>query len=106
MLLISGLDVQAWNIIYFKVYLYQEVWVSQIAIYLDRKLEEKMTRAARREGKSRSAWVQEAILMKIGSGLPDSWFDLWGSWEDKKSTKKILADIDAGYAERERSPLK
>ena len=81
--------------------------MSQIAIYLDDVLEKKMARAAKREGKSRSAWVKEAIEQKIeGEKFSDDWFQLWGSWEDSRSTREILADIESGYSDQEREPLK
>jgi predicted transcriptional regulator len=80
--------------------------MGQIAIYLENELQKKMDQRAKREGKSRSAWVKEAIEEKIQSGLPDSWFQVWGSWEDDRSSEAILEDIDSGYKESERPNLK
>lgn len=80
--------------------------MSQIALYIDDVLEEKINAAAQREGKSRSAWVKEAILQKMGSGLSDSWFQLWGTWLDERSPQAIVAAIDAGYGKKKRMRLK
>lgn len=81
--------------------------MSQIAIYIEPQLEKKLNRAAKLEGKSRSAWVKEAILEKINAHLPEGWFKVWGTWEDGRSTKEILEDIkSSGYPELERETLK
>lgn len=80
--------------------------MSQIAIYIEPELEKKLDRAARLEGKSRSAWVKEAILEKINARLPEAWFKVWGTWEDDRTVDEILDDIDAGYHETERTSLK
>lgn len=80
--------------------------MSQIAIYIEPQLEKKLNRVARLEGKSRSAWVKEAILEKINARLPEGWFKLWGAWEDNRSPEKILEDIKSGYAGSERETLK
>lgn len=80
--------------------------MSQIAIYIEPEIEKKLQRAAKLEGKSRSAWVKEAILEKISARLPEGWFKVWGTWEDTRSAKEILEDIRGGYAEPERESLK
>lgn len=78
----------------------------QLAIYIDDKTQKKIDQAAKREGKSRSLWVKEAIVQKIEGGIPESWFNLWGSWEDTRSTDEIIQDIKRGYQESERALLK
>lgn len=80
--------------------------MSQIAIYIEPPLEKKLSRAAKLEGKSRSAWVKEAILEKINAKLPEGWFKVWGSWEDNRSPEKILKDVKSGYVEQRRETLK
>lgn len=65
-----------------------------------------MDRTAKMEGKTRSAWVKEAILEKMQAKLPQAWYQTWGTWEDNRSSEEILADIDQGYAEKERETLK
>lgn len=81
--------------------------MGQIAIYLDDDLEKMVDRAAKLGQRSRSAWVKEAILEKIhGAKLTEAWFQLWGTWEDERSTEEILKDIDQGALERERLPIK
>lgn len=80
--------------------------MAQIAIYIEPELEKKIECASKTAGKSRSAWVKEAIEEKIGRGLSESWFSLWGSWEDTRSPEEILKDIKAGYAEPRRDRLR
>lgn len=80
--------------------------MSQIAIYLDKETEKKLDRLAKKEGKSRSSWVKEAILEKMQTSLPETWFALWGSWEDNRSSEEILKDIDEGYLAEQREELK
>ncbi|MBI2336794.1 MAG: CopG family transcriptional regulator [Deltaproteobacteria bacterium] len=80
--------------------------MGQIAIYLEDELQKKVDKLSKHEGKSRSAWVKEAIEQKMSAGLPTSWFEIWGTWQDDRSPKKILQEIDAGYLEVERTPLK
>ncbi|MBF0493430.1 MAG: hypothetical protein HQM15_11710 [Deltaproteobacteria bacterium] len=80
--------------------------MSQIAIYLEENIQKQLDRAVKLEGKSRSAWVKEAIVEKINSGLPDSWFKLWGTWEDNRSPEEILKDIRSNNIGSKRRPLK
>ncbi len=81
--------------------------MSQIAIYLDTEIQKKMDQKAREEGKSRSEWVKEAIREKLLSERPSGeWFKVWGSWEDSRTPEEILQDIDGGFLEREREPIK
>ena len=81
--------------------------MSQIAIYVDDDLQTRMDRLARKEGKSRSQWVKEAILEKLSTNrFPEEWFRLWGTWEDTRSTEDILKEIDEGLLEADREPLR
>ncbi|GEM_PF-3469656 len=81
--------------------------MAQIAIYLNDELEQKVSRAAQNEKISRSAWVKEAILKHIEEpGLPESWFKVWGSWEDDKSPEEIFQEIRKGSFETHRVSIK
>ena len=80
----------------------------QIAIYLDKETAEILDTAAEREGKSKSAFVRDAIKvraqMETASGyLPQWWFDNLGGWEDDRSPEEIMRDIRSGPAQRERA---
>ncbi|MBI4209436.1 MAG: hypothetical protein HY538_07000 [Deltaproteobacteria bacterium] len=80
--------------------------MGQIAIYLSSSLQELLDQAAQEDGVSRSAWVQEAVEEKLAhKSFGEDWFQLWGSWEDKRSVSEILKDLDQGYLEKERTPI-
>jgi hypothetical protein len=80
--------------------------MSQIAIYLNDEVQKLLDRTAKKEGKSRSAWIKEAILDKVHKDLPKSWFQVWGSWDDARSTEEIMKDIRTDTEPQERKPLK
>jgi predicted transcriptional regulator len=81
--------------------------MGQVAIYLSSSLQELLDQAAHEEGVSRSAWVQEAVEEKLTrKSFDEDWFALWGSWEDKRSVSEILKDLDQGYQEKERTPIR
>ena len=67
--------------------------MSQLAIYLDEETARMLDRAAKKEGVSRSAWAREAIRAALRNRLPESFFEVLGSWEDGRSAEEILEDI-------------
>jgi hypothetical protein len=70
---------------------------------------ERVDAAAKRAGKSRSAWVRDAVARQLQepeeTGLPAWWWKNLGTWEDDRSVEEIVADIDAGLMENERAEL-
>lgn len=80
--------------------------MAQLALYIEDALEHKLATAARKAGKSKSAWVKEAIQEKVAQRLPEHWFALWGSWEDQQSPEQLLKAIRRGARERTRARLK
>jgi predicted DNA-binding protein len=80
--------------------------VPQLAIYLDDETAKLLAEASEREGISRSAWVRQAVEARLKSRLPDSFFEVLGSWEDDREPEEILRDIRAGVAQREREALR
>jgi hypothetical protein len=79
--------------------------VSQLALYLDEETAARVDQAARRQGMSRSAWVRQVILKQLDERLPDSFFDVLGSWEDDREPDEIIADLRAGEQQAERPEL-
>ncbi len=77
--------------------------MAQVVLYLDSAMAEELDCAARREGKSRSAWVRQAVARQlkepVASKFPDWWWNNLGTWEDDRSVEEIVADIDAGLTE-------
>ncbi|MBI4239039.1 MAG: CopG family transcriptional regulator [Deltaproteobacteria bacterium] len=80
--------------------------MAQITLYLDEALERGMGRVARQSGKSKSAWVKEAIQEKVGRELPEQWFALWGSWEDHREPRALLRAIRHGARHQARRRIK
>jgi predicted transcriptional regulator len=78
----------------------------QLAIYLDDDTAKRLTEASEREGVSRSAWVRQAVEARLQSRLPDSFFDVLGTWEDDRDPEEILRDIRAEGPERVREALR
>lgn len=54
----------------------------QVTLYLDPQTDQKMRRAARAAGVSRSRWVTDAIMRKLGEDWPESFMKLAGAWKD------------------------
>jgi hypothetical protein len=77
--------------------------MAQVVLYLDNAMAEQIDFAAKREGKSRSAWVRQAVARQLReparSKFPDWWWKNLGTWEDDRCSEEILADIDAGLSE-------
>ena len=56
--------------------------MAQVTIYLDQNTEERMQRAAREAGLSRSRWVANVIREKTSAEWPESFRKLIGTWGD------------------------
>ena len=67
--------------------------MTQLAIYLDEKTAALLDEAARKDGLSRSAWVKRAIQSSLTHQLPESFFDVLGTWEDARSSEEIIREI-------------
>jgi predicted transcriptional regulator len=76
----------------------------QVAVYFDDETARLLEAGANREGKSRSAFVRDAVREKLKSEpFPEWWFENLGTWEDDRSPEEILADIRSGPEQRERA---
>ena len=80
--------------------------MAQIAVYIEDDLLQAVDRRAKLEGKNRSIWVKEAIQQKLKGPLPETWFQLWGTWEDNRSIEEITTDIDADMVEPDREIIR
>ncbi len=67
--------------------------MSQLAIYIDEKLAEKLEKAVKVSGKSKSKWVAGAIERSLQEQWPDGFFDLAGSWDDDVGPDEIMNKI-------------
>ena len=67
--------------------------MAQLAIYLDDETANRLEAAARKAGKSRSAWVRELVNERLESRFPEEWFATFGSWEGDGTPEEILEEI-------------
>ena len=73
--------------------------MAQMAIYIDDQLAERLEKAAKRSGKSKSKWVAEAIRRSLQDKWPEDFFELAGKWEDDVGPEEIMGRIRKGIEE-------
>ena len=76
--------------------------MSQLAIYIDDQLAERLDKAAKVSGKSKSRWVADAIKRSLQDQWPKGFFDLAGSWEDDLMPDEIMSRIRTGLDKPDR----
>jgi len=64
--------------------------MAQMAIYLEDKLVERLDKAVKACGKSKSRWVADAIEYVLQDQWPERFFDLAGKWEDDVGPAEIM----------------
>ena len=74
--------------------------MSQVTIYLEEDIEQKMVLAAQSANLSKSKWIAQLIQDKVANEWPQSIVDIAGSWEDFPTIDNIRANIGKD-AERE-----
>ena len=74
--------------------------MSQVTIYLEEDIEQKMVLAAQSANLSKSKWIAQLIQDKVANEWPQSIVDIAGSWEDFATIDIIRANI-AKDVERE-----
>ena len=83
--------------------------MAQLAIYIDDQLAERLDRAVRESGKSKSKWVAEAIQHSLQDQWPDGFFGDAGSRVGEKGSdygEKDLKLLQEGVVEMEEAILK
>jgi len=70
--------------------------MSQLAIYINDQLAQKLDKAVKASGKSKSKWVAGAIKRSLQDQWPDGFFDLAGSWEDDLRPDEVMSRIRTG----------
>lgn len=70
--------------------------MAQLAIYLDDQLAERLNKAVKASGLSKSKWVAEAVRSSLKDQWPEGFFDLAGSWEDDADPDEIMNRIRTG----------
>jgi len=76
--------------------------MSQLAIYIDDQLAERLDKAVKGSGKSKSKWVAGAIKRSLQDQWPEGFFDLAGSWEDDLRPDEIMSRIRTGMDKPDR----
>ncbi|HHJ18223.1 MAG TPA: CopG family transcriptional regulator [Gammaproteobacteria bacterium] len=66
--------------------------MSQVTIYLEEKIEQKMQLAAQAANLSKSKWIAKLIQEKVANEWPQSVVDLAGAWEDFPSIDNLRAN--------------
>jgi predicted DNA-binding protein len=76
--------------------------MAQMAIYIDNQLAERLEKAVKASGKSKSKWVAEAIRRSLQDEWPEGFFELAGKWEDDVGPEEILDRIRKGIGEHDK----
>jgi hypothetical protein len=76
--------------------------MAQMAIYIDNQLAERLEKAVKVSGQSKSKWVAEAIRRALQDEWPEGFFELAGKWEDDAGPEEILYRIRQGIGEHEK----
>jgi predicted DNA-binding protein len=83
--------------------------MAQLAIYIDDQLAERLDKAVKASGKSKSKWVAEAIKSSLQDQWPDGFFGNAGSRVGETGSdygEEDLKLLKAGVAEMEDAILK
>lgn len=75
----------------------------QVAIYIDEETAAKLDEAVKCGEESRSAWVTEAIKLRLSDHLKEQLMATWGTWKDDRSVEEILREIKDTPPQRERA---
>ena len=76
--------------------------MSQLAVYIDNQLAERLDKAVKVSGKSKSKWVADAIKRSLQDQWPEGFFDLAGRWEDDVGPDEIIVRIRRGMEKSDR----
>ena len=70
--------------------------MTQLAIYIEDRLSEKLEKAVKTSGKSKSKWIADVIKKELDDQWPEDFFNLAGSWKDAKDPDEIIKEIREG----------
>ena len=70
--------------------------MTQLAIYIDDNLAERLEKVVTASGKSKSRWISDVIKSALQDQWPDGFFELAGSWIDNAGQDKIIKQIRQG----------
>jgi hypothetical protein len=67
--------------------------MAQLALYVEDDLMKRLDRAAKQSGLSRSGYVARLLAEQLGERLPETFFEVLGTWDDDRSPAQIVRDI-------------
>lgn len=67
--------------------------MAQLALYVEDDLLKRLDRAAKQAGVSRSRFVARVLAQQLEERLPETFFEVLGSWEDERSPTQIIRDL-------------
>ncbi len=67
--------------------------MTQLAIYIKDRLSEKLEKAVKASGKSKSKWIADIIKKELDDQWPEDFFNLAGSWKDDRGPDAIMKEI-------------
>jgi predicted DNA-binding protein len=70
--------------------------MTQLAIYIEDQLSEKLEKAVKSSGKSKSKWIADVIKKELNDQWPADFFNLAGSWKDDRGPDEIMKEIRKG----------
>ncbi len=70
--------------------------MTQLAIYIEDQLSERLEKAVKASGKSKSKWISDVIKTVLKDQWPEDFFDLAGSWKDDRDPDEIIKEIREG----------
>ena len=79
--------------------------MAQVAIYLDDETIDRLDAASKRDGMSRSAWVRMAVQARLTGQLPESFFNVLGTWEDDGDADAILRELRENAEQNDRPSI-
>lgn len=75
--------------------------MSQVTIYLDDETDQRMRKAARQAGLSRSQWLARLIREKTRNEWPDEVREAAGSWSDFPGAEELRGSLGADLPREE-----
>lgn len=71
--------------------------MTQLAVYIENTLSERLDKAVKASGKSKSKWISDAIKTALKDQWSEDFFDLAGSWQDDRGPDGIIKEIREVY---------
>ena len=73
--------------------------MTQLAIYIEGQLADRLEKAVKASRKSKSKLVSDAIKSALQDQWPEGFFDLAGKWKDDVGPEEIMKRIRSGMRE-------